>query len=73
MKKTTLKTTLLTSMFCLIMATTSFAQEMMYEVPLSDQVQFSTQIIEGKVISKKSFWDVNRQNIYTTNILKFYL
>ncbi|MCB0447776.1 MAG: T9SS type A sorting domain-containing protein [Gelidibacter sp.] len=72
MKKTTLKTTLLTSMFCLIMATTSFAQEMMYEVPLSDQVQFSTQIIEGKVISKKSFWDVNRQNIYTTNTIEVY-
>ena len=71
MKKTTLKLYLL--VFCLF--TTGYivnAQNLTYEVPLDAQVQASTQIIEGKVISKKSFWDANRENIYTVNQVEVY-
>ena len=48
------------------------AQELIYEIPLSNQVQSSTQIIEGNVISKYSTWDENNQNIYTINTIEVY-
>lgn len=51
---------------------TAQAQELTYEIPLDTQVHASTQIVEGKVISKKSFWDANRQNIYTVNTIEVY-
>lgn len=50
----------------------SSAQEMMFEVSLSDQVTNSSQIIEGKVISKNSFWDLNHRNIYTVNTIEVF-
>ena len=54
--------------------TTSFveAQEMLYEVPMTQQVQASSQIVEGKVISKASFWDNGQMNIYTVNTVEVY-
>lgn len=48
------------------------AQEMLYEVPLPQQVQASSQIVEGKVISKNSFWDNSQMNIYTVNTVEVY-
>ena len=54
------------------MTFTSLAQELMVEVPFSTQVQSSSQIIEGKVISKTSFWDDNHHNIYTINTIEIY-
>ncbi len=48
------------------------AQEMLYEVPLPQQVQASSQIVEGKVISKNSFWDNAQMNIYTVNTVEVY-
>src|SRR5690606_29583540 len=44
----------------------------LYEVSLEEQVAQSSQIVEGKVISKESFWDKNRQNIYTINTIEIY-
>ncbi len=58
--------------FLLFITISSLGQEMMFEVPLSEQVKHSTQIIEGKVISKKSFWDINHHNIYTINTVEVY-
>ncbi len=72
MQKNTLKTRLFLSACLLFIGFTSFAQEMMFEVPLSVQVTNSTQIVEGKVISKNSFWDINHQNIYTINTIEVY-
>ena len=71
MKKNTLKTLLLPTLIMFLIST-SFAQELMYEVPLSLQVESSSQIIEGKVISKKSFWDNNHENIYTVNVIQVF-
>ncbi len=72
MKKITLKV-LLVVLFCLLSGPyTVKAQELTFEVPLNVQVHASSQIIEGKVISKKSYWDANGQNIYTVNKVEVY-
>lgn len=72
MQKITFKIRLFVVLCLLISSLSSFAQEMMFEVPLSVQVTESTQIVEGKVISKNSFWDLNHQNIYTVNTIEVY-
>jgi len=48
------------------------AQDLIYKIPLAQQVQSSSQIVEGKVISKQSFWDSRQQNIYTSNTVEVY-
>ena len=50
----------------------SFAQGMLYEVPLSDRVQNAATIIEGKVISKSCFWNSDHTLIYTSNVVEVY-
>nr|WP_321246245.1 T9SS type A sorting domain-containing protein [uncultured Psychroserpens sp.] len=72
MKKITPSTMLLALFLTVAMTFTSLAQELMVEVPFSTQVQSSSQIIEGKVISKTSFWDDNHHNIYTINTIEIY-
>ena len=58
---------------CLLFTTIkSHAQGMRYEVPLTEQVQSSSQIIEGKVIAQQSYWDANHDNIYTINTIEVY-
>lgn len=37
------------------------------KVPLSDQVSAAKVIAEGKVVSKKSYWDKGKKNIYTVH------
>jgi len=70
MKKITYQN-ILAMLSCLIFATTQ-AQGLLYEVPMSKQVQAASQIVEGKVIAKASFWDVKHQNIYTVNTIEIY-
>lgn len=41
-------------------------------IPLEERIAQSPLIVEGEVISQKSFWDANRENIYTSNIIKVY-
>jgi hypothetical protein len=72
MKKITSSTMILALFLSMAMTFTSFAQELMLEVPLSTQVQSSSQIIEGKVISKTASWDTNHHNIYTVNTIEIY-
>ena len=48
------------------------AQETIIEVPLSKQVEMATQVVEGKVIAKESFWDDTRSNIYTKQTIEVY-
>ncbi|OZV70971.1 T9SS type A sorting domain-containing protein [Winogradskyella aurantia] len=47
-------------------------QNLTFEVPLIDQVQSSSQIVEGKVISKASYWDTAQEHIYTANTVEVY-
>lgn len=59
--------------FCFLLIGVSIAaQETMIEVPMSHQVTNSSDIIEGKVVSKESFWDISRQNIYTVNTIEVF-
>lgn len=43
------------------------SQELLEEIPLDEQVAKASSVIEGKVISKKSYWDVTHQHIFTVN------
>ncbi len=65
-------TVLLTLLFITAVTLSTRAQELMIEIPLSTQVQSSSQIIEGKVIAKTSFWDANHHNIYTANTVEVF-
>jgi hypothetical protein len=71
----TMKRTLLLFILTIILVFNTHkltAQGLMYEVPLIEQVQRSTQVIEGKVISKESFWNTNEGNIFTVNTVEVY-
>jgi len=41
----------------------------LYPVSLSNRVSNSSIIIEGRVISKQSFWNTNNNNIFTSNLI----
>ncbi|MBO6605226.1 T9SS type A sorting domain-containing protein [Psychroserpens sp.] len=72
MKKTTLSTILLILTIVFGSNDSVYSQEMLYEVPMPQQVQASSQIVEGKVISKASLWDNAQMNIYTVNTVEVY-
>ena len=69
MKKTRQSTLIITLIFCLLIQKTSFAQSMLKEISLKNQIDNSSLVVEGEVVSKKSFWDVKRHNIYTVNTI----
>ncbi len=48
------------------------AQTLLKEIPLKQQIEKSTLVVEGKVISKTSFWDADHHNIYTSNTIEVY-
>jgi hypothetical protein len=48
------------------------AQATLKEIPLKRQIEKSSLVVEGKVVSKRSFWDANHQHIYTANTIKIY-
>ena len=48
----------------------SFSQCSLYPVSLSSRVNNSNLIIEGKVISQKSFWNSAHNYIYTSNLIQ---
>ncbi|GAA4944662.1 hypothetical protein GCM10023314_17100 [Algibacter agarivorans] len=43
---------------------------MLKKVSLNKQIEKSTLVLEGRVLSKKSFWDTNHQKIYTINTVE---
>lgn len=47
-----------------------FGQCMLYPVSLTEKVNNSTLIIEGKVMSQKSFWNQAHNYIYTSNLIE---
>lgn len=71
MCKNTFKTALI-FLFFFSFLNYSVAQNLMYEISLSEQVAASSQIVEGKVISKKSYWDANHEKIFTVNTIEVY-
>ncbi len=61
--------TLVLSLFLFSIST--FSQEMR-EVNFNTRINQSQLIVEGKVISKRSFWDDNYHNIYTASKIEVY-
>ncbi|WP_194767331.1 zinc-dependent metalloprotease [Tamlana sp. I1] len=57
--------------FSLILSLSSHAQVLLREIPLEQQVEKSNVVVEGKVVSKKSFWGSDG-NIYTANTVAVY-
>lgn len=50
----------------LIISFTAHSQ-LLSKITIENQVNEANQIVEGKVISKKSYWDLGRKNIYTVH------
>ena len=70
MKKITLVSLIIALLFSLISAEQLLAQASLREIPLQQQVETSGLILEGKVISQESFWDLDSRNIYTSNVVE---
>ena len=49
-----------------------FSQILLKETSLEKQITNSSLVIEGKVLSKRSFWDAENKNIYTANTVEVY-
>ena len=60
------KTTLLAWIF-LLTITGLRSQCMLVERPLEDVLTSSQIVVEGKVLSQQSYWDIDDKNIYTVN------
>lgn len=72
MKKITyLKLAILSILLC-VSSSDIIAQSLMRKIPLQTKVENSNLIVEAKVVSKKSFWDQKKENIYTVNQLEVY-
>jgi len=56
----------------LTITTIASAQCLMREVPFAERVQNAAVIVEGKVISKQSFWNEKHDYIYTSNTIEVY-
>jgi hypothetical protein len=55
----------------LLFSLTGLAQQPgLYPVPLDKKIQNSSVIIEGTVLSQTCFWNTERTNIYTSNIVQ---
>ncbi len=70
-RKLRLKFTLTTLAFFIGFLTVS-AQVSLREISLKEQLDNSSLVIEGKVIAKRTFWDVDRKSIYTANTVEVY-
>ena len=56
--------------FLFLNANSVFSQTMLKEISLGQQINKSTLVIEGKVVSKRSFWQ--NSLIYTANTVEVY-
>lgn len=48
------------------------AQMLLKEASLKKQIENSSLVVEGQVVSKQSFWDAEKKNIYTANTIQVY-
>ena len=56
----------------LLIPLTSQAQYGIVKIPLNKQVELSSQIVEGKVLSSESFWNDSHTKIYTHHKIQVY-
>lgn len=48
------------------------SQELLYEVPIQEQIDNADVIVEGKVVSRASYWNSQQTNIFTVNTVEVY-
>ncbi len=58
---------MITSLLVFMAITLSYAS--IYPISIDQRIQQSTQITMGKVVQQYSFWDTERQNIYTAHLI----
>lgn len=66
------KIILIVLLYVLVCSPSYLLAQSLVEIPLEKQVEKSSLIVEGKVISQKSFWGDNYRNIYTRNTIEVY-
>lgn len=66
------KFTLTTLLIYFISSNILSAQSLLKKMTLKKQVDNSSLVVEGKVISKKAYWDNDQKSIYTINHIKIY-
>ncbi|TGV01977.1 T9SS type A sorting domain-containing protein [Flavivirga rizhaonensis] len=71
MKTYTLSGLIAITLIYLFNSSVLFAQQLLREIPLQQQIENSSLVVEGKVISKKSFRGLDN-NIYTANTVEIY-
>lgn len=59
-------------LLALLFLNISIAQISSYKISLKQQILESSLVVEGKVVSKKTSWDINHQMIYTINVVEVY-
>ncbi|MFT4850477.1 MAG: hypothetical protein ACI83B_003035 [Sediminicola sp.] len=59
-------------LFFLMGGTSVNSQILLREASLKKQIENSSLVVEGKVLSKKSFWNTENNNIYTSNVIEVY-
>lgn len=72
MEKIIKKILCLCTIFALLGVLSLNAQSLMKKVSLESQVSNSELLVEGRVISKRSTWDENYNQIYTINTIEVY-
>lgn len=53
----------------LVFSFVSAQDEFLVKIPIKQQVAMASTVVEGKVVSKKSYWDTGRKNIYTVHTI----
>ena len=61
--------TILTTCFMLLLCASAHAQ-MMVPAPLAQRVKNAQKIAVGRIVDKHSYWDVDRHNIWTINLME---
>tara|TARA_R110002050_G_scaffold94765_1_gene197131 strand:+ start:124698 stop:126506 length:1809 start_codon:yes stop_codon:yes gene_type:complete len=72
MKRNTMKILITALCFCFIGLFNLNAQRLLKEISLKQQIENSSLVVEGEVVSKKSFWDEDNNKIFTSNVIKVY-
>ncbi|MEP5338957.1 MAG: T9SS type A sorting domain-containing protein [Algibacter sp.] len=61
-----------TGLICLFIIPSINAQMMLKEISLERQISKSSLVVEGEIIDKKSFWNAEKNNIYSVNLVEVY-
>lgn len=72
MKNSTFKGFNFILIFALIFSSFIQGQSLLREVSLSNKINTSNLLVEGKVIEKQSFWGGDKKHIYTSNTIEIY-